>query len=127
MERQRYYYTNFPNVKLNTKKMPVKYTRHAIERTKEKSIPVITEFDGRKNKLVEIDIEEGKVVKYLYEVERENELYTYALIDNKNEWLVKTVWSNKVGEHTDSNRKWDAYTFANYMLNQETKQLKRRK
>ena len=126
MTTQRYFHTNFPNVKLKTDKMPTRYTRHASERMAQKDIPEITEFDGMSNKLVEIDVQDGVVAKYLYEVEDGDTIYSYALIHCGNYWLIKTCWSNYVGEHTDANRVWSAYTFGKYLLNQQTKQLRKR-
>ena len=76
----RYFHTNFPNVRLKADCLPVRYSHHANQRTAEKGIPVITEFDGRANKLVEIDVVDNKVIKYLYEVEEGDTLYSYALI-----------------------------------------------
>lgn len=126
MTTQRYFHTNFPQVALKCTEMPVRYTRHALERTEQKAIPQIKRFDGKANKLVEIDVENGQVVKYLYEVETTDTIYSYAMIHCGNYWLVKTVWSNYIGEHTDANRNWNSYQFGRYILNQQTKQLRKR-
>lgn len=123
---KRYFHTNFPNIELKTDKLKVRYTRHATERTEQKNIPTITEFDGLSNKLVEIDVENDKVVKYLYEVETTDTVYTYAMIHCGTYYLVKTCWSNYKGEHNDSNRDWSRYQYGRYLLRQETKQLVKR-
>ena len=126
MTTQRYFHTNFPKVALKCDNLKVRYTRHATERMNQKNIPQIKQFDGKANKLVEIDVQNGEVVKYLYEVETTDTIYSYAMIHCGNYWLVKTVWSNYIGEHNDANRNWNAYTFGRYLLCQQTKQLKKR-
>ena len=131
MKTQRFFHTNFPNVTLKCTEMPVRATRHAIERSNQKNIPLPKSFDGKANKLVEIDVERNEVVKYLYEVEDGDTLYSYAMIHCGNYWLLKTCFSNPCYngvnlDHNDSNRNWSAYDFGHYMLCQQTKQLKKR-
>ena len=126
MTTQRYFHTNFPKIALKCDNLKVRYTRHATERMIQKNIPQIDRFDMMKEKLVEIDVQNGEVVKYLYEVEDGDTVYSYALIHCGTYLLIKTCWSNYVGEHNDANRNWNSYTFGRYMLNQQTKQLKKR-